>query len=197
MIRPRHIRAALCRFAHAEEGSISVEAMLIFPILLWCYLATFVFFDAFRSQSTNLKAAYTIGDVISREPDDITPAYLDSLYKLQTFLVDEDNGIAQLRITVYRYQASDNTYRVRWSRVRGGGVQMTDALLATLRNQLPVMPNSETAILVETWVGYHPTYSVGLQDFVFNDLVVTRPRLSGGQTCTNSSNSGDFLTRTC
>lgn len=197
MTQSRHIRTALRRFARAEEGSISVEAMLIFPILLWCYLATFVFFDAYRSQSTNLKAAYTIGDTLSREPSNITPAYLDSMYKLQTFLVDEDNGIAHLRITVYRFQASDNTYRVRWSRVRGGGLQMTDAVLATLRRNLPVMPDAEIAILVETWVGYHPTYSVGLQDFVFNDIVVTRPRFGGGQMCTNSANSQAFATRTC
>jgi hypothetical protein len=196
MTSNRKICAALGRFARAEDGSISVEAMLIFPILLWCYLATFVFFDAFRSQSTNLKAAYTIGDAISREARNITPAYLDSLHQLQTFLVNEDNDIAQLRVTVYRYQASDNTYRVNWSRVRGGGLQMTDGLLATLRNQLPVMPNGEIAILVETWVGYHPTYSVGLQDFVFSDLVVTRPR-GAPQVCVNSANSEAVATRTC
>ena len=59
------------------------------------------------------------------------------------------------------------------------------------------MPDAEIAILVETWVGYHPTYSVGLQDFVFNDIVVTRPRFGGGQMCTNSANSQAFATRTC
>jgi hypothetical protein len=193
----KHIKAFLTRFARAEEGSISVEAMLIFPILLWCYLGTFVFFDAYRSQSTNLKAAYTIGDTISREADDITPAYLDSLSELHRFLVHEDTGMARLRVTIYRYQASDRTYRVRWSRTRGGGLQMTDAVLATLRGNLPVMPNNEIAILVETWVGYSPAYSVGLEDFIFTDLVVTRPRFSGGQLCTNSSNSGALATRTC
>ncbi len=197
MSQLRHITSALRRFTRAEEGSISVEAMLIFPILLWCYLATFVFFDAYRSQSTNLKAAYTIGDTLSREAKDITPAYLDSLANLQRFLVDEDNGIAQLRVTIYRFQSSDNTFRVRWSRTRGGGLQMTDAVLANMRTRLPVMPNGEIAILVETWVGYHPNYSVGLQDFTFDDFVVTRPRFSGGQICTNSSNSGALATRTC
>jgi Flp pilus assembly protein TadG len=196
MMYPRPFSAVLRRFARSEEGSISVEAMLIFPILLWCYLATFVFFDAFRSQSTNLKAAYTIGDTLSRETGYVTPAYLDSLSSLQKFLVDEDNGIARLRVTVYRYQASDNTYRVRWSRTRGGGLQMTDAVLASMRTRLPVMPDTEIAILVETWVGYHPSYSVGLHDFTFDDFVVTRPRFAG-QLCVNSSNAGGTATATC
>lgn len=189
-----HIKAFLSRFARAEEGSISVEAMLIFPILLWCYLGTFVFFDAYRSQSTNLKAAYTIGDTLSREPEDITPAYLDSLSELHRFLVNEDQDMARLRVTVYRYRASDRTYRVSWSRTRGGGLQMTDAVLASLRSNLPVMPDNEMAILVETWVGYSPTYSVGLEDFIFTDLVVTRHRFSS-QLCINSSNSGALATR--
>ena len=191
-----HIKAALTRFARTEDGSISVEAMLIFPILLWCYLATFVFFDAYRSQSTNLKAAYTIGDTLSRETAYVTPAYLDSLSSLHRFLVSEDNDLARLRVTVYRYQASDNTYRVRWSRTRGGGLQMTDPDLATLRENLPLMPDAEIAIMVETWVGYSPTYSVGLEDFTFTDLVVTRPRFAG-QLCTNSSNTGGIATATC
>ena len=183
------------RFTRSEDGSISVEAMLVFPILLWCYLGTFVFFDAFRSQSTNLKAAYTIGDTLSRETGYVTPIYMDSLFALQKFLVDEDNGIAQLRVSVYRYRASDNTYRVNWSQTRGGAVALTDTLLAQLRTNLPRMPNNEIAILVETWVGYHPTYSVGLQDFTFNDLVVTRPRFAA-QLCRNT-NTGDATTRTC
>ena len=189
------ILRAVRRFTRSEQGSISVEAMLVFPILLWCYLGTFVFFDAFRSQSTNLKAAYTIGDTLSRETGYVTPIYMDSLFSLQKFLVDEDNGIAQLRVSVYRYRASDNTYRVNWSQTRGGAVALTDTLLAQLRTNLPRMPNNEIAILVETWVGYHPTYSVGLQDFTFNDLVVTRPRFAA-QLCRNT-NTGDATTRTC
>ena len=195
MTRRFALPAALRRFTRSEEGSISVEAMLILPILVWCYLGTFVFFDAFRSQSANLKAAYTIGDTLSRETKYITPAYMDSLSALQKFLVDEDNGLARLRVSVFRFQASDNTYRVNWSRTRGGGVQLTDTLLANLRSNLPRMPNAEIAILVETWVGYHPTYSVGLQDFNFTDLVVTRPRFAG-QLCANITNGTD-LTRTC
>ena len=69
-------------------------------------------------------------------------------------------------------------------------------VLATLRGRLPVMPDAEIAILVETWVGYSPTYSVGLADFTFQDLVVTRPRFAG-QLCTNSSNTGGLATATC
>ena len=97
-----HIKEFLQRFRRSEEGSISVEAMLLVPILMWAYLGTFVFFDAFRSQSTNLKAAYTIGDTLSRETRHVTPAYLDSLSAMHRFLIDEDNGLPRLRITVYR-----------------------------------------------------------------------------------------------
>jgi len=190
------MRHFISRFLRHEDGSISVEAMLVLPMLMWAYLGTFVFFDAYRSQSTNIKAAYTLGDTISRETNYITPAYMDSLYELQQFLVSTDQDV-RLRVTIYRYQEGDDTYRVRWSQSRGmASLPMTDAGLAAVRPALPVMPDGEVAILVQTWVGYHPRYSVGLNDFVFEDLVVTRPRFTG-QVCWNSVNNGDETTATC
>ena len=32
------------------------------PLLAWAYMGTYVFFDGFAAQDTNIKAAYTIGD---------------------------------------------------------------------------------------------------------------------------------------
>jgi len=182
-------------FRRSEEGSISVEAMLVLPILVWAYMGTFVFFDAYRAQSTNIKAGYSIADTISRETGYITPAFMDSLYALQQFLVDTEEQV-QMRVTVYNYRLSDDSYRVRWSQTRGGGAAMTDAVLTVLRPNLPVMPDGEVAILVETRVGYVPAFSVGLADFTFEDLVVTRPRFAG-QVCMNTANNGGLATATC
>lgn len=191
----RRLVTRLRWFGRSEDGSISVEAMLILPILVWAYMGTFVFFDAFRAQATNIKAGYAIADTISRETGYITPAFLDSLYNLQEFLVSTDEQV-QMRVSVFSYRASDDSYRVRWSRTRGGGANMTDAVLAQLRPNLPVMPNGEVAIMVETRVGYVPAFSVGLSDFTFEDLVVTRPRFAG-QVCMNTSNTGGASTATC
>lgn len=184
------------RFRRSEDGSITVEALLILPILMWAYLGTFVFFDGYRAQSINVKAAYTIGDTLSRETGYVTPAYMDSMHLLQQFLVRTIEPV-RLRITVYAFDLPNNRYVVRWSQVRGGTITaLNTAALAALRPSLPNMANGELAILTETWVGYEPDFSVGIDPFTFRDLVVTRPRF-GPQLCWNSLNNGGSSTATC
>ncbi len=84
----------LARFTHAvrqflvddDAGSVSVETVIIMPILLWVYVATFVIFDGFRTHNQNVKAAYTIGDMLSRETNAIDNAYLEGLSDVFDFL---------------------------------------------------------------------------------------------------------------
>ncbi|MEJ6479129.1 MAG: hypothetical protein QNL92_10670 [Octadecabacter sp.] len=171
------------RFHREEEGGIAVEAVLIFPMLTWAYLATFVYFDAFRSQSTALKAAFTISDAISREGDDyITNAYITSLWRIQRFLTSS-NHRPKMRITVMSYDPDQDEYEVHWSVNKGGMGNLNDTKLNALSDQLPVMHETEVAILVQTEVVYEPVFSIGLEAFVFENLVVTRPRFYPSQMC--------------
>ena len=48
----RLIRRRLARFSSDQTGSTTVEAVLILPLLLWAYVAMFVYFDAFKIQNT-------------------------------------------------------------------------------------------------------------------------------------------------
>lgn len=184
------------RFRRDQDGSMSVEAMLVLPILIWVYLGTFVFFDGYRAQSVNIKASYTIGDMLSRETGFITPAYMNSLFTLQQFLTNTVEPV-RMRVTLYVFDGPNNRYVVRWSQVRGGSVApLTNTTLAALRPQLPVQLNGEVAILTESWVGYEPTFQVGIDPFTFYDLVVTRPRFAP-QLCWNNVENGVMATATC
>ncbi|WP_420837134.1 TadE/TadG family type IV pilus assembly protein, partial [Alexandriicola marinus] len=110
----------LRRLARREEGSMSIEAMIIIPVLIWSMLGSWVFFDAFRAQFSNAKASYTLGDIISRESGYITDEYIDSLYTLQRFLAARPEDI-RLRVSVIKYDEDDDTHYVVWSENRGGG----------------------------------------------------------------------------
>ena len=189
------IRAYLGAFRRDESGSIAVETMLMIPILIWCYLGTFVFFDAFRPQSTNIKASYTIGDTLSRETGYITANYMASLYNLQGLLLQTSEARG-LQVTVYTYNSANNTYTVKWSRGLGGLTTMTNAQLAAIRAILPVMPSGEIAILTRSQVHYAPDYEVGIDPFAFDEYTVTRPRFAP-QLCWNSLESGGAGTATC
>jgi hypothetical protein len=185
----------LSEFRDDERGSLAIETVLIFPILCWAYLATFVYFDAFRIQSTTNKAAYTISDQVSRETGYITPTYMTSLYNLHEFLTSS-NHPTKLRLSIVRFTTKDG-YEVRWSQGRGGAGALNAAGLADILDKLPVMPDNEVIIVVQNWLSYEPMFSVGLKAFEFENLIVTRPRFNSAQLCWNSVENGGVTTATC
>lgn len=192
----RHFAGLFRRFRDDESGSIAVESLLMIPILIWCYLATYVFFDAFRMQSVNVKASYTIGDTLSRETGFVTPAYVQGLYNLQAVLLDtpEPRG---LRITAYSYDETNDRFVVRWSQGLGTlSTGLTDATLANIRTILPDMSDGEVAILTQSRVGYVPDYQVGIDPFSFDEYTVMRPRFAP-QVCWNPSETGGIATAVC
>ncbi len=181
----------LTRFLRDEDGTVTIETLLILPVLFWCYLATFVFFNGFRADASNIKAAATIADVLSREAlDPITPEFIDSLYALQGELSKATQRV--LRVTVLRYDDAAKAYTTVWSQVRGGAQAHTNASLATLRGTvLPPMAGGEVGILVESMTRFDPGFTVGLARMNLEDVALVRPRFSG-KLCWDSRNDGPW-----
>lgn len=189
MIGRRH----LSRFCRSEEGSITVETLLILPILFWCYLAIFVFFDAFQAESRNVKLTYAIADILSREVNEpITPQFMESMFALQGVMAESIEPRI-LRVSAIRYRESDKTYRVIWSQVRGGGSAQTDAGLDVIRSQrLPVMSDGEVGIIVESSNDHTPVFTVGLtRTLKFREFSIVRPRFAP-TLCWSTSNTGPW-----
>lgn len=187
---------AVRRLRRSEEGSITVEAICMLPLMIWAFVGMYVFYDAYRAQFVNTKAGYTLGDILSRETDYITPEYMDSLYDLQRFLVDRNEPI-RLRLSVISYDADTNSYSVRWSQNRGGGGVIEDADLPGMLHLIPQMGDGAIAVVVQTSMQYDPIYGAGIDTMDFDDFVVTRPRFAG-QLCWNSVNTNPTqATATC
>ena len=90
----KSLLARIKRFRQDTAGNGTIEFCLFMPILFWAYGASYVFFDAYRQSAMNLKAAYTVGDLISRETQAITPAYIDSLYNITKLLTRTDTPMS-------------------------------------------------------------------------------------------------------
>ena len=82
------------------------------------------------------------------------------------------------------YDEDSDEYTVIWSENRGGGGTIDDAALAAMRPQIPNMPDTGRAILVQTSMVYSPIYAAGFADLQFDDMIVARPRFAG-QLCWN------------
>lgn len=179
MFDVKSIRAHLIRFRDGTDGVVSIEAILILPILFWAYIGTFVIFDAFKNMNTNQKAAYTISDMFSRETQEIDSSYIDSAQDILAYLTRETDTTAKLRVTMVRWHQRRGRYEVDWSEKRGAGLStLTTEALYSYNDKLPVMPHGETVILLETFVDFDPPFNIGLDALTFKNLVVTRPRFA-------------------
>lgn len=195
-------RPPIARFLADETGSITIEAIIMLPILVWCYVASYAFFDGYRAASINVRTAYTVLDTLSRETGYITDDYMNGLVALEDYLTGNMTNVG-LQVTVFHYDDGTSGggagYRANWSRSRGSMPTLTTSELNDLSSNLPDMTDGEVAILVRTRVHYNTKFEssfTGLLDQDMTQLMVMRPRFAG-QLCWNSREDGDESTATC
>ncbi|MEX0302442.1 MAG: TadE/TadG family type IV pilus assembly protein [Leisingera sp.] len=165
-------------FLRGTDGNVSIEFALYAPVLLALFAAIYTYFDAFRRDSVNLKAAYTVSDLISRETTAINDDYLDSMYEMAKLLIRSDSQLG-LRVSVVHWDSGDDKYYVDWSSVRGTSDTIwTDATINTVSGKLPTMPDQERVILVETFNEMEPAFNIGLPTLNLDNFIFTRPRFA-------------------
>jgi Flp pilus assembly protein TadG len=164
-------------FVADTRGSVSVEFILVMPFLFWAFMATYVYFDGFRQSALNLKATYTISDLISRETETINDEYIGSMHSLMELMTNSRSSTS-LRITVIRWVEADSRYYVDWSANRGYNGDLNDANIGDIKDRLPVMPDNERVILVESINTFIPAFKIGMENKKLENFVFTRPRFA-------------------
>lgn len=173
------------RFGRDESGVLMAEALIVLPVMLWSYLALFVYWDAYRSINTSQKAAYTISDMISREMVTLPTNYITGARDVMRYLVDDDQSV-KIRVTSVTWSDTNDRFEVHWSRSPDNAMpQLTTATLQTYAARIPKMAAGDFVTIVETSVSYHPAFNVGLNNSEQQQFVVTRPRFL---TCINLAN---------
>ncbi len=172
------IKSRVRAFRDDTDASVTVEFVMAVPMLFWALAACYVFFDGYRQSAINLKAAYTIGDLISRETEAINDEYLDSMYKLHRLLTRATSSTT-LRVTVLHWDEDAERFYQDWSQTRGSIDPLTSGDVLLLTDKLPIVPNAERIILVETTNSFTPTFTnVGLGTLSLDNFVFTSPRFA-------------------
>ncbi len=171
-------------FTARENGSLTVESVIIFPVLVWAVTLTYTYFDGFRESTANLKAAYTVSDLISRESQvPITETYALSMHSIFNRMV-RDNSTLSMRLSFVTYQEGDEgeegRHNVEWSTSCGYQNIWTNDNVDRLSDSLPEMADLDSLIIVETSKDYVPLLTTGWlnRTHQFDNLVFTRPRFS-------------------
>jgi hypothetical protein len=177
-------RQSLRAFARDESGVMLAEFLILLPLLIWGFLALFVYWDVFRTTNVAQKAAYSISDLLSRQ-EVITPEFVNGLQGVLTFLTPGTLG-SRMRITSFEYDAGDDEYLILFSCSPQNLVTpatLTPVELDALRPRIPIMDDLDSMILVETWVDYRPDFDIGilnvapdLEALTITQFVLTRPR---------------------
>ena len=170
-------KSRLAGFARDDDGNIAIEAMIVLPAMFWAFLSMFSIFDAFRTYSINNRAAFTIGDSISRETAPLDQAYLDGTRQLFEYLSRSEDK-SSLRVTSLYYDGGQDRFYRDWSKVSGNAPELSNEDVREWGGRLPVLPDGERIMLVETWSEYDPPFKTGLEEREITNFVFTRPRFA-------------------
>lgn len=162
-------------FARREDGSIAIETVIILPAMFWAYLALFNMFDAYRQYTANQKAAFTIGDMVSRETAGIDEVYLDGSRALFDYLTRSREESA-IRISSLKWNGADEKFERKWSKARGWVSPLNETAASGWIDRLPIMKDDEHIVVLETWSKYDPPFNTGLKAREIRNFVFTRPR---------------------
>lgn len=189
-------RARAARFGRDEDASVTVEAVIILPILLWAFLATYSWFDAYRAKSLSLKANYAVSDLMSRETRVLDMDYLNGAEQVYEYLTRSGTD-AWIRVTVVhcvkRCDKANRKLERDWSKATDNMPTYTNQdVMDHLEATVPVIPSGERVIVVETSMVYQPPFSqnlTGIGRMTLRDVVMTRPRFAP-QLCFAGENCG-------
>jgi hypothetical protein len=172
------IKSRIQAFRSDTDASVTVEFVMAVPMLFWALTGSYVFLDGYRQSFVNLNAAYTISDMISRETEAINDDYLDSMYELHRLLTRATSSTT-LRVTVVYWNEEDGRFYHDWSKTRGTIDPLTSSDILLMTPRLPVVPNAERVILVETSNSFIPTFNnVGIGEMSLDNFIFTSPRFA-------------------
>jgi len=191
------IQSTCRRFRRDQKGSLSVEAVIILPLLFWAITATFTFFHTYKAQSAAFRANYTVSDILSRETGEIDSDYMRGLHNLYQYMTFAKTAGTWLRVSVFHCtdncDQSDRTLSLLWSEGTNGARDLDASDYAHWDPLVPWMVKGDSVILVETSNHYDPPFANFLMSFPERELVshsVTRPRFAP-QLLWEGMNAGD------
>lgn len=198
-----HVRTHLRRFARDEDASLSVELILILPLLIWGFLTVYTVFDVFRARNLALKGNYAISDLLSRETNSLDMTYLNGVRSVFNYLTQGDSAtwvrVTQMYCNADCGSADNRVLVVDWSQATNGqAVYDSQDVNTGLRDDVPLIAFGDRIVMVETSMNYTApfippmlktvataNYASGwgfVKNNTFVDTVFTEPRF-GPQLC--------------
>lgn len=170
------IKTLLSDFAKDEDATITMEFVIVTPLMVTWWIGSMVFFDAYEARTGAARTAYVIADLISRQTATDND-YIDSLLDLQNRMRPRE-PVGSVRVTEL-YRDDEGDLSVVWSYSTNG---LADALeIADVPLGLLPQVNNETYImLIDTHIPYVPLADIlGIPARTWINRVFVNARFTG------------------
>ena len=189
------------RFWRDEAGTVKVEFIIVFPLIIGWILSSFVFFDAYRNYSRAAKATFAVADIVSRQTT-LSLGSIVGYHDLLNGLIPWSDDNKWIRVSSLQYVKTAGgapngdadgdgvedcydadthatcEFLVLWSQASGtavtySGTNLPPEVIAVL----PDISEDDTVMLTETHVPYQPLLdNLGLRGMAWRNAQATRPR---------------------
>lgn len=177
----------LKKFWDSEYAAITLEFIIVFPLLWFWFIGSIVFFDAFKCRMHATAAASTMADIVSRK-DSMSRDDVLLMYNVHEALLPKGVGgwirISSIRLkTLGTGSANPNEYEVLWSALSGSAAAVSGK--AKLKAEdiqqqgIPLLQVNEEIIIFESFVPYVPIADwVGIRAKTWSTAVAISPRFT-------------------
>ncbi|PIB24695.1 hypothetical protein BFP76_05795 [Amylibacter kogurei] len=172
----------LKRFGRSESGTMTVEAVLMFPIMYWLIIFGPVLFDIVREKTSVVRNSFTIADIISRE-ENVTEETMEFYESMFASLMPQSSRTG-LRVTsIVRDEVNPDDYDVRWSHGNISDRPEIASRLDEMDELIPFIEPGESILYVEGFQTYSSVISysfagwnLGWRDKELGHNLFIRPR---------------------
>ncbi|MEX3315940.1 TadE/TadG family type IV pilus assembly protein [Sulfitobacter sp. PS-8MA] len=177
------ISRVIAPFLKNEEGSQSIELVVMAPLLVWAIVAMLAFTDAFRARAIAADATSVIADAVSRQTYPINSDYLSGLQSVAGHLTGYGDSIGvritQISCTKRCRKPSKRELTVSFSQGKGlSPLGNADFKSGDLRERVPRLSRGDRIVLVETVFVHKPLMNIGLKESKIEMSQTTRMRFA-------------------
>ncbi len=188
-----NISRTIRNFARDTQGTMSVEAVLILPVLVWAFIAFTVMWDAYRVKNLAQRATYTVADIISRERSQIRRVFITNYLRVFRYATEASGNLNStnltttpqvLRVTSVMFSEGannedgddgDDVISVAWSKSTDAArlPEWTNATIDQIKDKIPAMLDGDNIVVVETRLRWEPKFTAQMASSLMGGGVST------------------------
>jgi|GEM_PF-1904501 len=157
------------KFKSDQTGAMTLEFVIMLPVLMLWFAGMFVFFDAFHKWMKSLKATYTVSDMVTRQLEIDRPYLmaLDSIFDK----ISQSRDTDKTWFRIIQVKQVNGTPVIEWQD-NTSDPKAADFTIADISAELPTLVDNEHILYFESYRPFSPLFDwVGIDAVTFENNI--------------------------